>query len=1168
MKIFYTEGRRVPILSLKKEETGQYKLNRSKQVLKITLLFFFMSIWASVASTYSQSAATIKLKVSNVTIADVLKEIEKQSDYSFVYNVNDNYLTEKVSVTVTNKTITETLNSIFSGKEIGYKITNHHISLYKKEAVKQQGNKGKVTGVIVDVAGIPVIGANVSVKGTTNGTITDIDGNFSLDATSNDILVISYIGYKGQEISLNGKTSLNIILKEDTQALDEVVVVAYGTQKKVNLTAAVESVDTKMLENRPVKTATQMLEGVVPNLNITTSSGAPDAKSSLNVRGFTGLGLNSDGKVVTQSGGPLVLVDGVEMELDLVNPSDIENISVLKDAAASAIYGSRAPYGVILVTTKSGAKGKKVSINYTGNYQINQPSMMPHSATSVDFANYLNNAHRNSLIEGPYSKESIQRMQDYMDGKITDNNIVMPNGRWGEHWDANANTDYMGFAFKNYSQNTTHDLSLSGGTEKTTYYAGLGYSFREGIYNTELDTYNRYSGIVKLNTEITNWLSFNFNSRYTRSETVRPNYKDSASGSASDGAFWTNLGYFPNIPIFNPDNSYHRLSAMPVLEGKGGKINEKLDDYWLSVGAEVKPFAGLVVKGNFSWNMQSSTFDRTTLRFFIDEPNGEVLQSSRSANLDKLYKEAVKSNYYTFDITANYSKSVGKHDFSLLVGMQQELKQYNNMSGSVTGLYSQSIPSFSTSWGDNMSLNDEIGHWATRGYFFRASYNYDSRYLLDVNGRYDAASKYPRDTRWAFFPSVSAGWNIAREKFWPLEAISTLKVTGSFGKSGDQGGGNYLYIPTMGTKNMGNVVINGERPPYVSMPGIVAPDITWAKPQTIGFGGELAALNNRLRAEYYWYQRTTYDQLGPADKLPEVLGINPPQTNNAVTETRGWELSVSWRDKAFNIAGSPLNYEARFILSDYIGYVVQFQDNVAGARSAWTPGQVFGEVLGYKGDLARDKGALINTVLPGSGWYYPGDMMYQDLNGDGRIDNGVGGTWYSMGDLAKLGYNYPRYKYALNLSLNWKNFDCSIFLDGVGKEVRYVNNFSTFGQTGSWSSRYMFDLHSELDYWSMNSQDAFFPRIYQGEKNFSSANDRYLLDLAHLRIKNLNVGYTIPSDITRKIGLSRLAFNFSIENLGMIYYNSWLKMDPQMLRQNGNGYPIQRTFSMGVKIGI
>lgn len=1140
-------------------------LKRTKRIMKITSLCNLLAVCSVSAASYAQEF-TYSINKQNSTMIEVFKEIEKNSDFTFFYNDNKIDVNQGVSISANNASIEEILSEVLENTNYSYKIIDKQIliQVYENDNTSVSGivqSKKKITGKVLDASGMPIIGANIIEKGTaSNGTITDLDGNFSLEVAENAILDVSYIGYVGQTVKVGNKKILTITLKEDTQTLEEVVVVGYGVQKKVNLTAAVETVNSKALDNRPVKSASEMLEGVVPNLNISTTSGAPDATSSLNIRGFTGM---------NSKGAPLVLIDGVEQSLDMVNPNDIENISVLKDAAASAIYGSRAPYGVILITTKSGKKGTKTSINYSGTFQINQPTMLPHSASSVDFANSVNASMYNSLMEAIYSQETIQKMQDYIDGRITEYNEILSNGRWGEHFDSYANTDYFGYAFKDYSFNTTHDMNVSGGTEKTSYYAGIGYSFREGIYNTDLDKYNRYNAILKLDTDVTDWLSFNINTRYVRQETTRPNYKNAEDSSSSDSNFWRNLAYFPNIPIKNPDGEYHRLSAMPMLDGLAGDMNKLVDDFWLSGGIKITPIKGLNIKGNFSWNMQSSVDDRKTLQFYIEEPNGEILRGARSGTLDKVWKKQTKSDYFTMDLTADYHRTFGKHDLTALIGMQMEQKRNNNMIGASTGLYTPELPSFNTSWGDNLTLKEEKNHWATMGYFFRLSYNYDSRYLLDINGRYDAASKYPSDTRWAFFPSMSAGWNIANEKFWPIKQVSTFKITGSFGKLGDQAGNNYLYIPTMGTTPVGGVVIDGARPPYVSMPEIIAPNITWAKPQSIGVGVEVGAFNNRLRAEYYWYQRTTYDQLGPADKLPEVLGTNPPQTNNAVSETRGWEMSLSWRDQLCMLATKPVDYSLRFILSDYIGYVVSYPSNIAGSRDTWTPGQVFGKVYGYESaGIASNTDALLNNVLPGNVFYYPGDLMFVDRNGDGRIDSGIGETWYSMGDLKELGFNYPRFKYAINLGLDWNNLSLSVFLDGVGNEIRYFNNYSSFGHTLDYSSRYLFDQHAELGYWSTTNPDAFFPRAYNGSKNFSSANDQYLIDLAHLRIKNISIGYTVPSSITSKMKLSKLSFNFSIENLGMIYYKSWLDLDPQMIRQDGAGYPIQRTYSLGVKIGI
>lgn len=1145
----------------KLKQTGRFSL----------LLCLLLSIALNVLANghILEQKYTLNLSFKNARIEQVLDAISKQSGIRIAYSNEILPADLKVSVDMRTSSIAEALNAVL-GEEYSFKQIDNYIAIAKKAIEKKatatvvaQQKSIQIKGRITDAKGEAIIGANVIVKGTTNGTMTDIDGNYTLKASEGEIIQITYIGYNKVEVKVGKNDILNAVLEEDSKALEEVVVVAYGTQKKSNLTAAVETVSRKVLENRPVKSATQMLEGVVPNLNISVSSGAPDGKVDLNIRGFTGL---------EEKAAPLVLVDGVEQSLDMVNPNDIETISVLKDAAASAIYGSRAPFGVILITTKSGEAGQKVAINYSGSYQLNQPSMLPHTVNSVDFANTMNNSYRNSLAAPYFSDDVMQRMRDYMAGTLLETNQKTPAGTWGGQTVANGNTDFFDHAFKKVSQNTTHDINISGGTAKTSYYAGIGYHFQEGIYNTDLDTYNRYNAMLKLNTEVTNWLSFRFNARYVNQGTKRPNYSGSSKSNESDDNFWTKLSYFPNIPIRNPDGEYHVLSAMPMLEGKGGYINNSVNDLWLTGGLEIKPCAGLTINGNFSWNTQNGIDERTTYRVFIMDGGRPVL-SKRSADIDGIWKNNTASNYFTMDLTANYTKKFGKHDLSALIGMQVEQKNIHNTQGGKTGLYSTGTPSFSTSWGDNITLSDSKIDWATMGYFFRLSYNYDGRYLLDVNGRYDAASKYSPETRWAFFPSVSAGWNIAKEAFWPLEEISTLKVTGSFGMLGDQSSRNYyMYIPVMATQPSTDHILAGQRPPYIEMPAMISPDLTWAKPQSIGIGAELAALNNRLRGEYYWYQRTVYDQLGPADKFPEVLGTTPPQANNAVSETRGWEASVSWRDQACTIANSPLNYSVRLILSDYIGYVVKYSGNVSGATNAWTVGQEFSSLYGLEAlGIAGSRDDLHQYVLrslPKNAWHYTGDMLYQDLNGDGRIDSGMEGSWSSLGDQKKLGYRYPRYKYAINLGLEWKNFDLSIFLDGVGKEVAYVNNYWSFGQTGAVAQRTMLDFQQELGYWSENNRDAFFPRIYNDDKNFKEVNDKYLIDLSHLRIKNLSLGYSVPSAAIQKIGLSRLAFNFSIENLGMIYYNSWLKLDPQMVRNGCKGYPIQRTYSLGVKIGI
>jgi hypothetical protein len=469
-------------------------------------------------------------------------------------------------------------------------------------------------------------------------------------------------------------------------------------------------------------------------------------------------------------------------------------------------------------------------------------------------------------------------------------------------------------------------------------------------------------------------------------------------------------------------------------------------------------------------------------------------------------------------------------------------------------------------------LSDDLYSWATRGYFFRASYNYNEIYLLDFNSRYDGTSKYSPLTRWAFFPSVSAGYNIAKEKFWPLKRyVSTFKIKGSWGRLGDNSGSNYAYLPTMNTYPQTPVILDGGRLPYVSMPGIIAADLTWAKPRVIGFGVEAEAFTNRLSLDYAWYQRTIFDQQGPAEQYPEVLGTNPPQRNNAISETRGWELSVQWQDNAFNIMNSPVSYGIRTGLSDYIGYVVKYTSNTTGTRSGWTPGQMFGQLYGYTSNGIAPNIDFLETQplhnYKNKSWFYPGDLMIKDTNGDGLINEGQGGYWYSQGDRKLLGYAYPRYKYFVALNVAWKGFSVYALFSGVGKEVQYFANSFNFGEQ-------VFITTDELKrgYWDTQHQNAFYPRAYylrSGDLYENMVNDQYLMNLAHLRIKNLNLNYNFPLSLIRRIKLNSLSVDFSVENLGMIYYKSWFKeMDPIQVEGGGTAYPPSRTYSIGIKLGI
>ena len=1125
------------------------------RMTKLVLLFMLIGVGQILAlDSYSQTKKlTLNFKAER--LENVLQEIESKSDFYFLYNKDLINVDQVVKLQSNNQEITKVLDQLFKGSDIRYMVMDKQIVLSNvnntERTVKQVS---KVSGMVTDESGEAIPGVSVVVKGTTVGIITDLDGKYELDLPEgSSVIVFSFVGMHPQEIVVGEQSTINVVMVEDTKDLEEVVIIGYGVQKKSNLTAAVDVVDTKALENRPIANVSEMLQGVSPNLNVTTTTSAPGKSSSLNIRGFTGL---------NSLGSPLVIVDGVPQSIDEVNPNDIESMSVLKDAAASAIYGSRAPNGVIIIKTKSGKKNQDMKVTYSGTFRYSSPINMPHNLNSYDFALLNNNSCYNSQGAPEYGDEVIKRIQQYINGEIDYTNIITDQGYWGGPFDANGNIDYIDEAYRDHVTNHSHNFSVQGGGKKTSYYASAGYVKQQGVYESPIDESNKKNLSLRVTTDVNEYLTVGITSKFSRRESVRPNVRGS---SDDDRQFLDAMIFRPNIPSENINGEYrgyNEFSIKPSLNGDGGRVDRINDEFRTTFHGELKPIKGLNIRSSYTYAKRSNQGTITILKYAALQPNGTYTNSRRSVGTEGLKKWRGNNEYENFDITATYMKSFGKHNTTTMVGYQQELNKFDEVYTYNSDFYTSSVPSYSTMYGTSHVIDDTIYDWANQGYFGRLSYNYDGKYLLDVNVRYDASSRFSEDERWAWFPSVSMGYNLSKENFFPFkEQIQKFKLKGSWGQLGNVGTGRPQYIAPLGTNPKTPILLDGTKQPYVTQPGLISSELTWSKPETLGIGIEVATLNNRLTFEYDWYQKTIRDQLGPAEQLPEVLGANPPQRNTAITETRGWELSIGWKDSAFEIGGEAIKYGVKAMVSDYIGYVVEHTDNLTGSRSGtWTPGEEFGTLYGYESaGIQKTTDDLVNHVAPNTGIYYTGDLFYVDQNGDGVINSGQGGYWYSMGDLKKLGYTYPRYKYSILLNASWKNWSVNVLLDGVGKEERYINSKLTTAGVSIGGRGYL-DFQGYLGYWSENNTEAFFPRLYRNSKNFSAVNDQYLLDLAHLRIKNINVNYVVP---LKSNLIDNLSLSMSVENVGMIYYNSWNKLDPQLLKY-GN-YPPSRTFSFGVK---
>ncbi len=1153
----------------------------------------FTLVFATNGSAQKKSideiAVSVELK-NPVRLDILIKQIEKSTDFSFSHIKQEvKPSSYKLNLTSREYLLGDLLRNVSGQSDLSFHRVNEYIQIRKKES----GMKGvvedldadqvSISGQITDENGEPLPGASIIEKGTSNGTTTDVDGNYSLTVPEGATLTISFVGYETVERVVGSERVIDIQMEPDYAQLGEVVIVGYGEQKKEHLTSSVATVDENDLQNRPVRSVAEMLTASVPNLNININGAAPDDNPSLNIRGFTGFNFTGSETSGPQSAEPLVLVDGVAQDIRYVNPYDVENISVLKDASAAAIYGNRGANGVILITTKSGKKGERLSINFSADYQLSRPTGIPDQYDSYTRAlisqEFLTNSNAQLM-----SETQLELIRQYVAGEIDYKNEIGPDGKYVKVSGYHANEDIGAAAFRENIINQRYNLSVGGGTEKTSFYFSYGRDNRDGIYNSDVDYGVRNTASIKASTDLTNWLTVGVNSRYTKENTVRPQIWNSGGSDANvngqdDGTIFENLFDTNHFPIKEDNGSYNEFSLIPSIKGLAGTYDNDINEVFNKANVEIRPLEGLTLTANYGLRFNQRYANRTQFAFFGFDADGTPVDSRRNPDQDAVTKSSQNTTYSVMNLSASYTRQFGDHEFLVLAGYNEEQQRYEELLGFRSDFYTTTVPSLSAAFGDNILVDDDIQTWANAGIFSRLNYNYKGKYLFEMNSRYDASSRFAPEDRWALFPAVSAGYNIHEENFWPLEGIvDRLKLTANWGEQGDPArSGLYPYISTIGTGAQVGTVIGGERPPFATQPGLIPENLTWVRVRNIGFGGEIGFFQNRLQAEYQWYQRTSYDQVGPATTLPEVLGIEPPRSNNTVSETRGWELIMRWNDQIKNVGGSSIDYNVRFGMSDYIGYVVKYEDlNEAGLRGVWTVGQRFGEVYGVDviGIAQNTEDVLTNPhwvkhPRANSEWFIPGDLLYADTNGDGVIDEGNGNLWYAQGDRRLLGFNYPRYRYNIALQASWKGISLSALFDGVGKQTVYSFRRPLVGAF-RWVDPYLVE---ELGYWRLDNTDAFLPRHYwtinSQVPHVAMPNSKYAFNLAHLRIRNINLSYQLPVTLSRRVGLNNVSFNLSVENAGFVYRKQWNKsVDPLQIENDAQMYPPLRTYSFGVRVGI
>lgn len=1040
---------------------------------------------------------------------------------------------------------------------------------------------GVCKGVVKDNQGETVIGASVVVKGSTNGTITGLDGDFTLDNVKRgDVIQISYIGYVSQEVVWQG-TPLNITLKEDSQTLEEVVVVGFGSQKKANLTGSVSQVKMDdVLGERPVTNVKNALQGSMPGLMVSGGASPGEAKS-FNIRGTVSInGMN-----------PLVLIDNVEGDIDLLNPEDIESVTVLKDAASSAIYGARAAAGVILITTKKAKKGEKFNLNYNANFGF-QTSINSPKQASLD--EYLRAYQAAGFSETYYAGNgSVSKWREYLAG-YKENPAAYPTvgdgiyiGEDGAPYYLNDKDVYKAFQETSFMQ--THNLTANGGTEKLRYRLSAGLTKEDGPLIESKDTYMRKNISSFISADITDWLTQEADFRYTVADRSEP------MGSG-DGIYCMNhISFYPSgmmpgsvntsvgkdLPLITPENQIRYNN--PYLTDT--------DNTRIYLRTIMRPIKGLELVGEYTYdrkNWQKSYYAKKW------EYTTEQLGSNNSVTSDYLFKSEDHEDYNALNLYGTYNFSIKEdHMFKVMAGFNQERKQNSWISVQTHDMIAPSAPSFTSATGKIIPQNS-YSDYAIRGAFYRINYNYKDRYLFEANGRYDGSSKFPKDDRFGFFPSFSVGWNIARESWMEkaLDYVSDLKLRASWGQIGNQNIGNYGYYSTMQPVGNSNYWLkDGEFITYISTPGLVSNSFTWETVETLDIGFDASMFNSRLQVTFDWYQRTTRDMLIAGIQLPAVVGTSAPMRNAADMRTRGWEIAVNWRDQI-----GDWKYNVGFNLYDYKSKIAKYSNNEDKLLSQnYYEGKTLGEIWGYVSDgfytiddfdgpgtwQLKDGVASLDGYNP-----RPGDEKFVNLNDDrgtNEINSGLN-TVDSPGDQKVIGNSTPRYNFGVNLGVSYKGFSLSAILQGTAKRDVWIGGMSLFpfggsakayypvfyNQTDYWEPMGSCDgqyTENDREYWVAKNPDASLYRLYSNMQNHGSnqrASTKYLQNGAYMRLKNITLAYTFPKALISKVSLSALKVFVSAENLATI--SSLPKgYDPERLSW---GYPFYRTLSFGLNVTL
>ena len=1125
---------------MKKNEPKQrydrgFALRKLLNIMKLTTLFFFFALFEVTAhSSYAQQTR-MNLKFENATLEKVFSKIEENSEFSIFYKNELVKDSKEVNGEFRDALIFDVLNEVLKSEKLSYTVDGKLIIILPKdgESPNSSGQQQKsVSGKVTDQSGATLPGVSVIVKGTTKGVITDIEGKYSISSVpENGILQFSFVGMKSHEIAVAGKSAINVSLEEETIGLGEVVAIGYGTTKKSDLTGSVASVQGAALAKRETTQLSSALQGAVSGVMVTKSSGAPGATASIRIRGITTIGTSD----------PLVIVDGVPVSsVDDVNPNDVESMSVLKDAAAASIYGSRAAAGVILVTTKRGKLGT-TSINYRYEYGVEKPTARPTYTSAIPYMKYANEQKWND--NGNIGSEFPVFTQDYINNYAT-NHASNP--------DLYPDTDWDGMIYSKNSIRQTHSLTISSGMKNLQTNASFSVDNIGAIYDKK--SYSRINARVNNDILINSYLSANIDLSIKRVSTSSPTVDPPTAGQLAApiyAAMWSDGLVASGKAGANP---YGILEYGGTNKGWSNQLSGK-------ISLDFKPFAGFKLSAIFSptYNeYKGKNFQIAVPYTNYNDPNTLVgfLGGVTTTSLNEARNDGF---FHTTQFIGTYEKSFNKHNLNLMAGYENYYSFSENLGASRDMYELTTFPYLDAGPLTLRGNNGSATEYAYRSLFGRAMYNFSNKYYLQANIRRDGSSRFDPAYRWSLFPSFSAGWVVSSEKFMEnISAISYLKLRASWGALGNERIGNYPYQAAISF---------GSTPLYQSGVAVAAttaaqtqyaiPNISWETTETSDLGLDINLLKNKLRITGDYYLKTTKDML-LALQIPPSLGFDNPNQNTGKMNTKGWEMEVAWNDKIGEVG-----YTVSANVSDFQSKMGNLGGTEFIGDQIKVEGSEFNEWYGYHSlglfQTAADVAASAKLYTNSK----PGDIKYEDISGPNGVPDGLISAQY---DRVRLGGSLPRYMYGANLQADYKGFDFGLVVQGVGKQNARINSTMVRPLNVAWTA--VPTIIEGNFYSNYNTPDqnlvAKYPRLSEnaaGANNYVMS-DYWLFNGAYFRLKNITLGYTVPSVLTNKIKIQSVRFYASVSDL--FCYNHFPKgWDPE---SSENGYPITMTTIFGVSV--